>query len=149
MPDPQLYEIYPRLYVRGHTLSINSSTMLRLLTERQVQLVLNVSLRDDPYLSAACRTIGMRYQFTPMHDSQDVDAAQVDQLATLVLSFLKLGCGVLVHCDSGRNRSALIALAAMVKDSPNPPAALLAEARKTRPAVLANPVFEAHILSLR
>lgn len=147
MPDPKLHELYPHLFVRGHTLNIDSSTMLKALIQKHIRLVLNVSLRNDPYLESACRTIGIVYKFTPMHDNSAVDHALVYQLAEETLSYVRSGAGVLIHCDSGWNRSPLVALTAIVMTSPNPAEAILAEVRKVRP-VLTNKTFERYILGL-
>lgn len=142
---PKLTELHPRLFIRGHTKGILSTTMLDVCREKQIGFILNVALIPDDFLHSACRTIGIRYKHEPLHDSKDGIAENVPQLIEEVQR--SIDAGVLVHCDSGYNRSALIAIPALVCYSGRSAREIIDEVRKERPRVLHNTVFEQYVLN--
>lgn len=88
-----------------------------------------------------------------MYDDPSQTLERVDELARLVNEKRKEG-EVLVHCQAGLNRSAIIAARAMFLDLDGNPKQNLSGSfiveylRETRsPAVLCNPAFEAEVMS--
>ncbi len=145
----KLVQLHERLFVRGHTRHVDPLAMLRELQARQIGYVLNVALIPDYALEGSCRLIGIQYKHAPLHDSQDIDSEQIKTLAWSVAKAMKGDSGVLIHCDSGWNRSNLIAISALMLHTGRPAAELIAEARKLRPKVLKNKMFEQFVLDLR
>ena len=144
--EPKLIQVYERLFVRGHTLGIKPDVMLRVLQRHDVRAVVNVSLRKDADLEAAGRLIGLVYRYAPMSDSRLVDVAAVRLLAADVARYM-LGGGVVVHCDSGRNRSLLVVALALRASTVLTPAQIVQQLRSARPDALANKTFEAFVLT--
>lgn len=139
---PKFVELHPRLFVRGHTKSLDPTVTLDMLRFRKIGYVLNVAIIPDSPLQAGCRTIGIRYDHVPMSDSKmSVEKDLVLVLAADVAKIMEHS-GVLIHCDSGHNRSNLVALLALAKHTGRPIDELIAEARVLRPKTLKNPTFE-------
>lgn len=86
------------------------------------------------------------HKVVTMYDGNGVaDAAEVDELASLVNELLTTGDDVLVHCQAGLNRSSLIVARSLMIRDENPltadeAIALIRERRS--PACLCNPSFE-------
>ena len=146
---PKLVSLHPRLFIRGHTRGIDSATMLNTLREHKISFVLNVALIPDEYLQSACRTIGIHYEHEPLHDSMDGITIKVPILIETVVEALKNDIGVLCHCDSGFNRSALVAIPALVAFTGVSARAIIDDARKQRPRLLHNSVFEKWVCDYR
>lgn len=84
-----------------------------------------------------------------LYDSHDgPNAAIVDDLSVWVVERLRAGGDVLVHCQAGLNRSALIAAATLVKLGHTPDDAVALLRRQRSPAVLCNPTFETFVRQL-
>lgn len=144
-----LIQLHERIFVRGHTLGMNPENLLYLVQAHQIGLVVNVALRPDNAFAAGCRTIGIRYKHVPLHDSQTQPIApEVPGLIEEVADYAKRIGNVLVHCDSGWNRSNLIAIGALTRLTDELPVHLITTAREGRPKTLKNPAFELYVLGL-
>ncbi|SKK37419.1 protein-tyrosine phosphatase family protein [Mycobacteroides abscessus] len=86
--------------------------------------------------------------YVTMYDSTGQDTSQIEEIALWVAAKRRTG-PVLVHCQAGLNRSALIAARALWLDGEIGTGKEIVEhLRATRsPAVLCNPAFEAEVLS--
>jgi protein-tyrosine phosphatase len=84
-----------------------------------------------------------------MYDSVDQDMEGVDELATLVNNWRE-GGPVLVHCQAGLNRSALIVARAMFLNGEFETGDEIIRylRAKRSPAVLCNPAFEAWVCNM-
>lgn len=145
MPDPKLIALHPRLFVRGHTRHLATGDVLRLVQERNIRMIVNVALIPDKYLDVAARNIGLMYKHVPLHDSKNIPVDTITKLADEVAHVMGFA-GVLVHCDSGWNRSNLVALLALAKHTGKPIVDLIAMARMGRPKTLKNMSFEKFVL---
>jgi protein-tyrosine phosphatase len=82
----------------------------------------------------------------PLHDEADIpDPELLNALADWINAVRRIG-PVLVHCQAGLNRSALVTGLALVRSGMSAPEAL-ALLRRRSPAVLCNVVFERHLLA--
>lgn len=145
---PKLFQLHERLFIRGHTRNIAPEEMLRAVHTAGIKLVLCVTNRKDQPFENAARLIGISYRHEPLSDGRAIPEARVRALAADVAAAMKTG-GVLVHCEAGRNRSVLIAIVALMQVTGRPAADVLADARKVRPAALANKTFEQFVLGGR
>jgi len=151
MSQIRFTQLHEKLWMRGHTKGADLDRMLEALHERKICLVMNVAIIPDLYLAGALRTIGKEYIHEPLSDSHTKPFSQetVRSLVATVVKTVAHGWGVLVHCDSGRNRSALIAIPALSEITGRPTAELLTEVRLKRPiarGVLDNPRFRRFVL---
>lgn len=141
-----MVQLHEHLFVRSHTRFIHANKVLDALVNAQIRFVLNVALINDPILAAACRTVGINYRHEPLRDSQrEPIPGIVTELIKLVAELIPT-TGVLVHCDSGWNRSNLIAIPALARYTQRSPAELVNEIRVHRPKTLKNPRFESFVL---
>jgi protein-tyrosine phosphatase len=83
-----------------------------------------------------------------MYDSLDQATEQADELADLVVTKLRDGGKVLVHCQAGLNRSGLITALALVKLGSTPSEAIDLLRTQRTSQVLCNASFEEHVRSL-
>lgn len=120
--------------------------MIDALRNRNVTLVVCVALRQDALFAQEAAAAGITYAYRPLSDGSYVPATVVDEIVALVLDTLARGASVLVHCDSGRNRSALIATLALQKHAGIAAPAAIAAVRTGRPCALANKTFEHYVL---
>lgn len=140
-------ELHPRLFIRGHTKSLDPINLLTELRERKIGYILNVAIIPDLYLFGASKTVGITYLHAPMSDSKKiVNEALVEQLVGKVVEHMG-SHGVLIHCDSGHNRSNLIAIIALSRFTKEPAAEILQRIRVFHPKALKNPTFEAYAIS--
>ena len=137
---PKFYELDPRLFMRGHTRHFSTPQFLHLLQDHNIKMVVNVAIIKDRYLEGACRTIGMTYRHEPMSDGSKIDIARVVDLATEVAKNMDF-YGVLVHCDSGWNRSALICCLALMRHRVMSAKQAIDHVRSVRPGALRNQTF--------
>jgi protein-tyrosine phosphatase len=79
-----------------------------------------------------------------MHDTADQPTGQVDLLAAWVNSCRESG-PVLVHCQAGLNRSALVTARALMLAGATADEAIGLIREKRSAACLCNPAFEAHL----
>jgi protein-tyrosine phosphatase len=116
--------------------------------ERKIRMIINVAIIPDEALENMSRNIGFNYRHIPMSDSkeQPIKTDVVENLALEVATRMH-EYGVLIHCDSGYNRSALVALRALTMHTGREPKILIEEARKLRPKILKNPRFERFVLT--
>jgi protein-tyrosine phosphatase len=128
-----LWQLHDRLYIRPHTRHLNTSKALETLRAYDVRLMLNVALINDTSLEAACRVTGMEYRHEPLNDSGDkLNPDRVRTLAKDVVRVMEYG-SVVINCDSGWNRCALIAVRALMYFHPERDAdSIITEARKVR-----------------
>lgn len=144
---PRLTELpSSRLFVRGHTRHVDTEAMGQCLLDHGIRTVINVArIRDQP-MSVWCDQNHIAYWYSPMSDASRINTGQVQRLVRLTVAAMQRG-GVLVHCDSGWNRSNLIAILACATVTKQPVARILELARQRRPKTLKNPVFEAYVLA--
>lgn len=145
---PQLWELYPGLFIRGHTRHVDHYALLTLLQRQHVVLVLNVALIMDSVFAKLLDASGIMYRHVPLSDSRKHVPGSFIQMQAQFVSCAMLRGSVLVHCDSGWNRSALIAIAALHLHTRLPVVELIAKARNVRPGVLNNKNFERYLLQL-
>ena len=148
----KMTELHALLWMRGHTKSVDSERMLLELERKKIQMVMNVALIKDEELAAGMRVMGMEYIHEPLRDSftKPFDKETVRSLVRTVVATVGHGWGVLVHCDSGRNRSALVAIPALAEISGRATEEVLKEVREKRPiarGVLDNPRFRKFVLN--
>lgn len=141
----KLTKFHDRLFVRGHTRGLDSGEVLRELQKHDIRFVLNVALIDDHWIRDAARLVGIKCEHHPLHDSKNIDVPKVIALIKDVVSSMQY-YGVLVHCDSGWNRSSLIAIPALAVVMNEPAADVLRVARLMRPKILKNPRFEEFVV---
>lgn len=147
----RMTQLHEKLFMRGHTKGSNTERMLSALQDRKITMVLNVAIINDPALHAAMGCIGMEYIHEPLRDSftTPFNEATVRSLIKTVVRTVEHGNGVLVHCDSGRNRSGLVVVPVLAELTRRPVAVLLDEVRAKRPisrGVLDNPRFRNWVL---
>lgn len=87
-------------------------------------------------------TKGERKEFR-LYDSHDVDTRGVYDAAQVINQYLDTGKNVLVHCQAGLNRSALVTATALMQRGMSADEAIRLLREKRSPAVLCNPTFEA------
>jgi hypothetical protein len=128
-----LWQLHDRLYIRPHTRHLDTSKTLATLREYDVRLMLNVALIDDPPLKAACQLVGVDYRHEPLNDSgSKLNPDRVRSLAKDVVHTMGYG-SVVINCDSGWNRSSLIAIRALMYLHPEKDTeSLIMEARRIR-----------------
>lgn len=145
MKDLLLIEIIPGIYVRPHTRAMDSHRMANFLVSKGIKTVLNVAKIYDAGLSRECPGRGITYQHSPLPDSRDLNDEQVRAIIGFGVFRAHVG-GIVIHCDSGWNRSNLIAIPVAHRVSGEPTASILERVRQVRPKVLKNTVFEAFVL---
>jgi len=142
---PKFIQIHENLYVRGHTRSVHTESMLQCVQDRKIKLILNVALINDPALHAAAACVGVAYQHRPLNDSRFVNVPEVLAIASYLAGFIEFS-PALVHCDSGHNRSFLVAILALAKLTGRPTKDILEEVRKKQRLALKNRTFELFVL---
>ncbi len=152
MSQIRMTELHKLLYMRGHTRGVNTSNLINELANKHIHMVMNVALIKDEELEGGLHVQGMEYIHEPLRDSylQPLDAETIKALVRTVVATIRHGSGVLVHCDSGRNRSALVAIPALAEISGRSTAEVLKEVREKRPisrGVLDNPRFRKFVLN--
>jgi protein-tyrosine phosphatase len=146
--EPKFIELHPRLFMRGHTKGLYFGDVLRMCQERKIRMIINVAIIPDEALENMAHNIGFKYRHIPMSDSKEnpIKTDIVENLALEVATCMHQ-YGVLIHCDSGYNRSALVALRALTMHTGREPHVLIEEARLLRPKILKNSRFERYVLS--
>jgi protein-tyrosine phosphatase len=141
-------QLHDYLFMRGHTRNTDSYRMLAALQDEGIKVVLNVAIIEDSILAAGMRTVGMTYEHAPLSDGYTI-SPRVPQLIDFTVKQIRDGVKTLVHCDSGRNRSALIVIPALSVVTGKSTKDLLDEVRKLRPiarGILDNKAFERYVL---
>lgn len=111
-----------------------------------MRTVLNVAIIPDDSLKALSSIKGIRYRQVALHDSRNIPRNKIRKLARWVTKRMKKG-RVMIHCDSGCNRSALIAVLAILKyDDEHDAKKVIDQARGVRPSILRNKHFEKFVL---
>jgi protein-tyrosine phosphatase len=140
-------EILPgRLWVRARTNKLPVLAKQYMVDELKLTDVVCVCLIPDPSWAAFA---GVHYRHFPWSDSKRRVPKNLGEVADALSNRIERGGRVLIYCDSGRNRSAL--LAAMVawkllagctgKQA-------VALVRAGRPMALKNPLFIQYLESL-
>ena len=142
MQEPKFIQFHEHLYSRGHTKRFDTQRMLTALREMDIRLIVNLAPSVDPLLQAAARMTGLEYWHAPLSDGINVDPEQILPIVNRVVSFIKDGCSVLVHCNAGRNRTGLIVVLVLAEVTQYPIGDIIANARNIRPGLLANETFE-------
>lgn len=104
--------------------------------------MLNVAPRIDAPFVEAARTAGIKFYHAPLRDNSHVPTHDVQRLAQSVVNEVITGNSVMIHCNQARNRSALIAILAIIKLTRCEPTDAIRKARQIRPGVLKNKFFE-------
>lgn len=143
---PRIVKIHTRVFIRNHTKGLTLSSFFRVLQENGIYSILNVAIIPDYYLEDKCRMIGMKYRHEPLHDSQEIETEKILELISYVQKETNAH-GILVHCDSGKNRSLLVTVPAIVRMTNQDPAEIIKRIRTIRPQILDNPRFEEWILN--
>jgi protein-tyrosine phosphatase len=139
--------LHKRLLIRGHTKKLNTRNLVHDLLRLEVVLVLNVSPTPDKRLCRMWRGIAgarkdiRQYLHVPMCDHEVIPNDLVNELSNFVFKAMLKG-SVLVHCNQGRNRSALISIAALRRYTGHTYKYLIDRAREVRPDILKNKSFE-------
>lgn len=109
----------------------------RLAAEHRISRVIDVRVEacDD---AAVLRVHGIELLHLPTHDTRAVSQPALRRGATFVSDGLDEGKNVLVHCQYGIGRSALVALCALVHRGA-PPVAALEAAKRARPVISPSP----------
>jgi predicted protein tyrosine phosphatase len=129
-----LHFIAPGLAVGGR---FSTEAAAALASEHHIARVVDVRVEacDD---EAVLRTHGMRLLHLPTEDTRAISQARIRDGVVFVNEGLDRGEGVLVHCQHGVGRSALLALCALVARGEAPLAAL-ERAKRARPVISPSP----------
>lgn len=142
----KLVEILPGcLAIRGHTRGLSDKmAFARKLWSNGYLMLMNVALIDDPEMAKSCRWNDVLYRRYPLRDSakSGLDTDVIRKAIFEVADCLENIGGAVVHCDSGWNRSALVAIPAAAMHAKVSASLILQEVRKVRPKVLKNRMFE-------
>jgi predicted protein tyrosine phosphatase len=109
----------------------------RLAAEHGISRVVDVRVEacDD---EAALRVHGIRLLHLPTEDTRAISQARLRDGVAFVAAGLDRGEGVLIHCQYGIGRSALLACCVLV-DRGAPPLAALETAKRARPVISPSP----------
>lgn len=140
-------------WVDGEAAMGNTPFLMPIITHVRENLwqggfVPNIDLGDDfayvisLYPWEKWPTNGERLEYK-LYDSHDVDTGGVYDIAAVINERLDTGKPVLVHCQAGLNRSALVTATALMQRGMSADAAIKLLREKRSPAVLCNPTFEA------
>jgi protein-tyrosine phosphatase len=143
----RLYNITPGLFLRGHTRRLDPEVVVVALREANVGRVVCVAPTADAALRARLKTTDIAYEHVPFADGALVPEHVLVPLTRRLADELKTTQrGVLVHCNAGRNRGALVAAMVLVRLGWTADAAL-AQVRRVRPGALANTAFADYLAS--
>lgn len=131
------------LYTRGKFDYHPREEKVEDLRRKNITVVVNLTTRADPDL---VDVDGLEYVHYSMSDGQEVDVETVWVLAKKLAERIRQGRKVLVHCNAGRNRAALVAAAtvALVEDISGAEAVDLVQ-RRRKGAFGTNPNFEEYM----
>lgn len=137
----QLYEIIPRLFIRGQFYKNKDKIeSLRAANIERVVCLLSTFDEDLPALGISLSTF-------PLTDGKYVDETQVKYAVTNAVYVLKnTSKGVLVHCRGGKNRAGLVCTLIVAEMMNITNAEALCIVRKARPGAVNNLVFERYLL---
>jgi protein tyrosine phosphatase (PTP) superfamily phosphohydrolase (DUF442 family) len=144
-----LREVYPGLFLSGHTRGLTAEQSIKILAEAGISRVVCVAPRCDDDLRRQFPEADIinAYQHIPLSDGMNPNPDKIRKIAHELSDILRLGRKVLVHCNAGRNRASLVGAMVMREFGISSDEAIL-RIRATRPTALANPHFEAFLRSL-
>jgi protein-tyrosine phosphatase len=132
-------ELFPHLYVSGHTRGLQPHQTLAILAEHEITRIVCLAPQEDRLVALGMRNLGMRYDHIPLSDGKVTQVSVVRSLAReLVLDLVTRR--VLLHCNAGRNRSPFIAALVMIYSGVLPIDAIM-HIRRHRETALANQYF--------
>jgi protein-tyrosine phosphatase len=137
----KLIEIWPgQIYQRGEFRKLPLAEKLARMADRGINMVLNVSPRNDAELAQA---MGYRYRHTHIADSAHADFEAVELAVVWALNGLTATPEnrLLVHCHAGRNRSSLLSAILLMELHGLSGIEAVAHLRKVRPNALATGAF--------
>ena len=140
-----LVQLHQNIFIRRHTKYISAERLIKKLHTKNVKLVLNVTPVRDLSFAQLAGAAGIMYYHVSMLDDSYVPIHDVQQLVQRVVGEVMRGNSVMIHCNGGNNRSALIAILAIVKLTRCEPTEAIRQAREIRPSILKNKFFERYV----
>jgi len=140
-----LVQLHQNIYIRRHTKYVTAEQLVKDLRAKNVTLVLNVTPVIDSGFAKEAWTAGITYEQVPMLDNFHVPVDIVEQLVRRVVEEVTHSSGVMIHCNQGCNRSALIAILAIIQLTGCQPIDAIHQAKAIRPAVLRNKSFDRYV----
>lgn len=102
----KVYQIIPnQLFLRGRFFKYSEEEKLGLLYRYGIRVVVNLIQPTDEYLSSLS---AITYIHMAIPDSGNAKFDYVEEVVRQVVFLVKNGQPALVHCNAGRNRSALV-----------------------------------------
>jgi protein-tyrosine phosphatase len=141
------HKVATGLYLRSHTRNLSqegAASLLDGLKRAGVRVVVCVAPRADDRFRAAAEALGISYVHAPFADGTSVPESLLLPLAERISKGISRGEGAVLHCNAGRNRSALLAALVLVKQGV-PSAEALDRVRSARPGALANEAFARYL----
>lgn len=144
-----LREVYPGLFLSGHTRGLLPAASQQLLDAKDIKRIVCVAPRLDAALALVFSDQGgtYRYDHVPLSDGKTLPVAKLQQLSADIAASLRAGQRTLVHCNAGRNRASLVGVLVMREFGVSSNDAI-AHIRATRVTALANSHFELFLRSL-
>ncbi len=106
---------------------------------------MNVASTSDTTFVEAADAAGITYCHAALRDNSCVAEHEVKRLVQTVVAEVNSGNSVMIHCNQGCNRSALIAILSIINLTGCDPAEAIRRAREMRPSVLRNRFFERYV----
>lgn len=140
----KVHRVTDAILLRGHTKNLPAARVKTFLLQEHVGEVVCVAPRDDAALRIALIGSGLTYTHMPFADGDKIPIHQLEILAKRLADDIKAGGKVLLHCNAGRNRSALLAGLILLRLGFTGTGAV-ALIREKRPGALANRTFATYL----
>ncbi len=141
-----MFKLAENLFIRAHTRTIETERLRRDLRNAGIKTVVCVAPRNDPRFYGANSGFDVAYRHVPFSDSSFIPEHLLTPLVKSLAEEVKAGRAVMIHCNAGRNRSALVAALVLVQLGMNA-YSTVKHIRKIRPRALANPAFSRYLES--
>jgi len=133
-------ELYPGLFVSGHTRGLDPIQTIAILKWHGISHVVCVAPREDKELAIEMKKNNdFYYEHVPLSDGKTIPAQTIRGLARDLEKALQVR-KILIHCNAGRNRSPFIAALIMIYRGLSPEEAI-STIRASRNSALANQYF--------